>query len=535
MSMTTHHPSKQQHKAAPRLKLQRKTCSCGRPIVANGKCAACSKKRAKLQRRAVTSQNGPQNAPPIVHEVLRESGRPLPPATRAFMEPRLGHTLSNHSTSRVSPTVAKTGLQIGEANDPFEREAEKTPNAIMHFPTPQASHHDLSHVRIHTGIKATQSANAVSARAYTVGRNIVFGAGQYQPETLSGQRLLAHELTHVAQQESSGDYRVSRIPKEDQIPDRYNFTANCGWIDWSHAQPSLAQNLINRVQSTSDALRAAGRGASATTGRLDTPNMQSAAGGIVLSRASLSINLLRPLSNQEVLSVALSIFKRLSIVFETLQEWTDFVGHSSFSQEDLPSNLIGFYRAAMNYSRSDVENFCGLVTPSNPIRRHVTNRRYSAVLNITNSLQEYQRDHDFERNYTFSPVDAVGPWPSQLSSISTTNAENLYEIRTIQARRGPHNIHRLCPIYRVVGRIGQTDLFILSIGGHRFTAADNLRVKPTYRFHPTTHGQFGHTTMIEVEPYGTSDAAQFRRHGISSPIEIPVNNLVCLSSHSNPV
>ncbi len=92
--------------------------------------------------------------PPIVHEVLRSPGQPLDEATRAFMEPRFGH--------------------------------------------------DLSRVRVHTNAKAAESARAVNALAYTVGRDVVFGSGQFAPGTVAGQRLLAHELTHVVQQNVDG-------------------------------------------------------------------------------------------------------------------------------------------------------------------------------------------------------------------------------------------------------------------------------------------------------------------------------------------
>lgn len=129
--------------------LQRKTCSCGRPIVAGGECAECRKKRLSLQRQAV-NQSGPDVAPPIVHEVLRSPGRPLDPAARAFMEPRFGQ--------------------------------------------------DFSQVRVHTDARAVESARLVNASAYTVGRDVVFGAGQYTTSTAAGRRLLAHELTHVVQQ-----------------------------------------------------------------------------------------------------------------------------------------------------------------------------------------------------------------------------------------------------------------------------------------------------------------------------------------------
>ena len=90
-------------------------------------------------------------APPSVQEALHSSSQPLDPATRALMEPLFGH--------------------------------------------------DFSRVRVHTDTKAAESAQAVNALAYTVGRDVVFGAGQYAPETTQGKMLLAHELTHTVQQQ----------------------------------------------------------------------------------------------------------------------------------------------------------------------------------------------------------------------------------------------------------------------------------------------------------------------------------------------
>ena len=63
--------------------------------------------------------------------------------------------------------------------------------------------HDFSQVRLHTDAKAAESARSVKAMAYTLGHNIVFGTGKYDPATMTGQRLLAHELTHVLQQKES--------------------------------------------------------------------------------------------------------------------------------------------------------------------------------------------------------------------------------------------------------------------------------------------------------------------------------------------
>jgi outer membrane protein OmpA-like peptidoglycan-associated protein len=60
--------------------------------------------------------------------------------------------------------------------------------------------HDFASVRIHDGAKSEASAAAVGAEAYTVGHDVVFAPGRYQPQSDAGQRLLAHELVHVVQQ-----------------------------------------------------------------------------------------------------------------------------------------------------------------------------------------------------------------------------------------------------------------------------------------------------------------------------------------------
>lgn len=128
--------------------LQRK-CACAQHTIAGGECAECRKKR--LQRKA-SNYAKPGTVPTIVHEVLRSPGQPLDAKTRAFMEPRFGH--------------------------------------------------DFSGVRAHTDYRAAESAHAVNALAYTVGQDVVFGAGQYAPSTAAGQKLLSHELAHIVQQQN---------------------------------------------------------------------------------------------------------------------------------------------------------------------------------------------------------------------------------------------------------------------------------------------------------------------------------------------
>jgi hypothetical protein len=70
--------------------------------------------------------------------------------------------------------------------------------------------YDFSNVRVHADDGAARSASAIGARAYTLGRNIAFASGEYQPGTADGRHLLAHELAHVVQQTNSGAPQVQR-------------------------------------------------------------------------------------------------------------------------------------------------------------------------------------------------------------------------------------------------------------------------------------------------------------------------------------
>lgn len=116
------------------------------------KCAPCEEEDEKkvMRKEESSATDSPATAPPIVNDVLNSSGQPLEPETRSFMEERF--------------------------NLNFAR------------------------VRVHDNAQAAASAASVQALAYTVGSDIVFGRGQYAPSTSEGRHLLAHELSHVAQQ-----------------------------------------------------------------------------------------------------------------------------------------------------------------------------------------------------------------------------------------------------------------------------------------------------------------------------------------------
>ena len=188
-------------------KLLQRKCACGRHTTdQHGQCTECRKKRTALQRRAV-NQSEPETAPPIVYEVLRSLGRPLDSATRAFTGSRFGREFSQVRTHAGPQLQARSGLAIGPVGDRHEQEADQVADMVTRPSGQEGIGHtstrlgyDFSQVRLHTDARAAASAQAVNARAYTVGRDIVFGAGQYAPDNDQGRRLLAHELTHVVQQ-----------------------------------------------------------------------------------------------------------------------------------------------------------------------------------------------------------------------------------------------------------------------------------------------------------------------------------------------
>jgi hypothetical protein len=77
--------------------------------------------------------------------------------------------------------------------------------------------YDFSKVRIHADLRAARSSSAINSLAYTLGNHIVFGEGQYQPHTIEGRRLLAHELTHFQQQFGSNLNESSSVIQRQPV------------------------------------------------------------------------------------------------------------------------------------------------------------------------------------------------------------------------------------------------------------------------------------------------------------------------------
>lgn len=179
--------------------LLRLKCACGDTPSVDGECTECRKKRLGLQRSAIGTAE-PAIAPPIVHEVLRSPGQPLDAGTQRFMETRLGHNFSRLSLDAPQNKNTQPALTVNAPGDRFEQEAARAADKAVLKSENTGPIHNFGMVRIYTDSRAADSVSVVQALAYTVGQNIVFGAGQYLPGTTSGRRLLAHELVHTVQQ-----------------------------------------------------------------------------------------------------------------------------------------------------------------------------------------------------------------------------------------------------------------------------------------------------------------------------------------------
>ena len=137
------------------MPVQRKCAECEREVVQR-RCAECEREELQRKSREATEDESGTWAPAEAEtsiEAMRGGGSSMRESVRTYYESRFGY--------------------------------------------------DFSSVRIHTDARAAQTAQALGARAYTLGADVVLGAGEYAPDTESGGQLLAHELTHVVQQGAS--------------------------------------------------------------------------------------------------------------------------------------------------------------------------------------------------------------------------------------------------------------------------------------------------------------------------------------------
>ena len=215
--------SKQQRTAAalPPGFIMRKTCACGRSKGPTGECAECRRKQVSVQTRLRVNTPGDrfeQEADSIAQRVMQD---PAP----ALSEQPQQHLSNRPAAIQRQPGEEEEEEAFSEANllslkeipghshdvtssvageiDALDGGGQPLEAGVRSFMENRIGHH-FGDVRVHTNGRAASTAQAINARAYTLGRNVVFGSGEYRPNSHSGRQLLAHELVHVIQQKGDG-------------------------------------------------------------------------------------------------------------------------------------------------------------------------------------------------------------------------------------------------------------------------------------------------------------------------------------------
>ncbi len=180
-------------------------CACG------GGCPTCQAKSNDLK---VSSPNDPAEieADQIADKVMRMPVDQTVNVSRPGVRQKEAKSIHRKNNSSSKAGAGKDASSL--VNKSINSSGQALDSETMDFMQPRFGR-DLSQVKIHTDENAAASARSVNALAYTVGQNIVFAAGQYNPGSDEGKRLLAHELAHTAQQSGSGRLIQREIDQEE--------------------------------------------------------------------------------------------------------------------------------------------------------------------------------------------------------------------------------------------------------------------------------------------------------------------------------
>ena len=190
-------------------------------------------------------------------EASHGAGLPLPVGLRSSME---------HAFAAAAGGMSPGTSVMSEPGDAGERHADAVAARVVSTPAGPSSttgpastgRPDFGAVRLHTGPRAERAARSVSAAAYTVGNDIVFGAGQYRPDTPAGRSLLAHELTHVLQHRAGGP-RLSRKELSASVAGaNRSGVAPTDWLDLDRQEWEMLslQGLERSLSPTNTFMRA---------------------------------------------------------------------------------------------------------------------------------------------------------------------------------------------------------------------------------------------------------------------------------------
>jgi hypothetical protein len=165
------------------------------------KCAECEKEEKKVSRKTEEDDDK-------ILMKRREEDEDEPIQMKE-KRPDEEEKVQKKDTGVTSPPVAGNFIRsLSGKGDPMTAKANAFFSDKMNY--------DFSNVKVHTGPDAADSAKELNAKAYTLGNNIVFNQGQYNRESNEGKKLLAHELTHIMQQNPDPVLKRKNIPEEHE-------------------------------------------------------------------------------------------------------------------------------------------------------------------------------------------------------------------------------------------------------------------------------------------------------------------------------
>ena len=316
------------------------------------------------------ASNNPSNQTPVIQRLCTKCGDELQGQFLGAMEQKNSKLLQGKEMSGQTPEVS-SGLE-GSINSLRGAGRPLSPSDRS-FYEPRFGQ-DFSQVRIHNDSLSNQAAQSINARAFTIGRNIAFAAGEYSPD-LASSRLMAHELTHVVQQQNENsslqrhvtDSAAGRIGGASDFVDgqgsegRYIFTERGGWFDRSHVSAHV--NEVNDVLSQLEAREA---------------EVEANTNEFVTSYQMDYEQIPAPIDQSKLSMVALAILTNHDARFEAYQNSSvaNVIAQTPFSYEDLPSNrfgsLVGIaWRAAAREREIDPDATVEPGSPADTLRRHV--------------------------------------------------------------------------------------------------------------------------------------------------------------------
>jgi Domain of unknown function (DUF4157) len=188
-----------------------------RGAIAGGACTNCQPKSGLQRKLSIGASNDPLE---LEADLIADRVLAAPTNTTINPAPSNIQRFTGQTDDRSDLAPASVDRVLSSPGRPLETSLQQDMG--------QRFGHDFSHVRVHTDAEAERSAQDVNANAYTVGHNIVFGAGLFTPGTNNGRRLLAHELTHVVQQKGAANLVIQK-QDNDASPATPSPSQSTGW------------------------------------------------------------------------------------------------------------------------------------------------------------------------------------------------------------------------------------------------------------------------------------------------------------------